>query len=107
MKIKYVYCQYCNAVSRVLQLQAVVVGLLASVVTMMLGWIPKRKFNFYHVLLLCSSSVLTAACASITLGMSIVTSHSRIAHTLTTDMCIQFMLKRCILWYRHYFVALT
>lgn len=51
------------------QCQAIVVGFLASVVAMIMGWIPEGKFNIHHGLLLCASSVLTAAVASFVLGM--------------------------------------
>lgn len=44
------------------------VGFLASVVAMIMGWIPEGKFNLHHGLLLCASSVLTAAVASFVLG---------------------------------------
>ena len=53
------------------QAQAIVVGFLASMAAMILGWIPQGKFNIYHGLLLCSSSVLTAAVASFILGESV------------------------------------
>lgn len=54
------------------QCQAIVVGFLASVVAMIMGWIPEGKFNIHHGLLLCASSVLTAAVASFVLGALMV-----------------------------------
>ncbi len=53
-----------------IQAQAIVVGFLASVAAMIFGWIPQGKFNLSHGLLLCASSVTTAAVASFVLGMS-------------------------------------
>jgi solute carrier family 41 len=50
--------------------QAVVVGLLAAIFAMMLGWIPQRKFSVTEGLLLCASSVITAALASLILGIA-------------------------------------
>ena len=44
------------------------VGFLASIAAMILGWIPEGKFDINHGLLLCASSVLTAAIASFVLG---------------------------------------
>ncbi|KAJ8301508.1 hypothetical protein KUTeg_020495 [Tegillarca granosa] len=38
------------------QAQAIVVGFLASMVAMIMGWIPEGKFNVHHGLLLCASS---------------------------------------------------
>jgi solute carrier family 41 len=51
------------------QAQALVVGLLAAVFAIVLGWVPEGKFNLLHGLLLCTSSVLTAGIASFVLGM--------------------------------------
>lgn len=50
------------------QAQAVVVGFLAAVAAMLLAWIPEGKFDIHHAFLLCASSVLTAALASLILG---------------------------------------
>jgi len=50
------------------QAQAIVIGFLASVAAMILGWIPEGKFNISHAFLLCTSSVLTASLASLVLG---------------------------------------
>lgn len=54
------------------QAQAIVVGFLASVVAMVMGWIPQGKFDLYHGLLLCASSMFTAAVASFVLGAVMV-----------------------------------
>ncbi|XP_041349862.1 solute carrier family 41 member 1-like [Gigantopelta aegis] len=54
------------------QAQAIVVGLVASVVAMVMGWIPEGEFNFHHGVLLCASSVFTAAVASFILGLIMV-----------------------------------
>ncbi|KAH3819943.1 hypothetical protein DPMN_121687 [Dreissena polymorpha] len=35
---------------------------------MVMGWIPDGKFNMQHALLLCASSMCTAALASFVLG---------------------------------------
>ena len=51
-----------------IQAQATVVGFLASIAAMVMGWIPEGKFNIGHGFLLCTSSVLTAAIASFVLG---------------------------------------
>jgi solute carrier family 41 len=52
------------------QLQAIVVGLLAALVSLAMGWMPKGDFNVQHALVLCSSSISTAAITSLGLGMS-------------------------------------
>ena len=44
------------------------VGFLASVVAMVMGWIPEGVFKFQHGLLLCASSMCTASLASFVLG---------------------------------------
>ncbi|XP_060062971.1 solute carrier family 41 member 1-like [Ylistrum balloti] len=54
------------------QAQAIVVGFLASMVAMIMGWIPQGKFDLYHGLLLCASSMFTAAVASFVLGAVMV-----------------------------------
>jgi len=46
-----------------------VVGQLAAVFAIILSWIPQWKFDLRHCLLLCTSSVLTAAIASFILGI--------------------------------------
>uniref|UniRef100_A0A674HMD7 Solute carrier family 41 member n=1 Tax=Taeniopygia guttata TaxID=59729 RepID=A0A674HMD7_TAEGU len=47
------------------QVQATVVGFLAAVAAVILGWIPEGKYRFDHSVLLCSSSVATAFIASL------------------------------------------
>ncbi|KAK2168291.1 hypothetical protein LSH36_18g03047 [Paralvinella palmiformis] len=54
------------------QAQAIVVGFFASIAAMIFGWIPEGKFNISHGLLLCASSVTTAALASFVLGSIMV-----------------------------------
>lgn len=51
-----------------LQIQATVVGFLASVFAVVMGWIPDGEFSWQHALLLCSSSLFTASVASLVLG---------------------------------------
>ncbi|XP_064489344.1 solute carrier family 41 member 1-like isoform X2 [Ornithodoros turicata] len=51
-----------------LQCQATVVGFLASLFAMVMGWIPDGEFSWKHALLLCSSSLVTASVASLVLG---------------------------------------
>ena len=50
------------------QLQAIVVGFLAALVALAMGWVPEGRFNLRHALVLCSSSVSTASLASLALG---------------------------------------
>jgi len=61
------------------QLQAIVVGFLAALVSLAMGWVPQGHFNIRHALVLCSSSVSTASLASLALGgimiLVIVISH--------------------------------
>ncbi len=52
-----------------IQLQAIVVGFLASIVSIAMGWVPQGHFNIRHALVLCSSSVSTASITSLALGM--------------------------------------
>uniref|UniRef100_A0A8D3DX31 Solute carrier family 41 member n=1 Tax=Scophthalmus maximus TaxID=52904 RepID=A0A8D3DX31_SCOMX len=47
------------------QLQATVLGLLASLLATVLGWMAEGKMPFNHVVLLCSTSVSTAFMASL------------------------------------------
>jgi len=51
------------------QLQAIVVGFLAALVSLAMGWVPQGHFNIRHALVLCSSSVSTASIASLALGL--------------------------------------
>lgn len=52
----------------ILQLQATVFGLLASLMATVLGWMAEGKMPFHHVALLCSTSVSTAFMASLLQG---------------------------------------
>jgi solute carrier family 41 len=52
-----------------IQLQAIVVGFLAAIVSLAMGWVPEGHFNLRHALVLCSSSVSTASIASLALGI--------------------------------------
>uniref|UniRef100_A0A3Q2Y362 Solute carrier family 41 member n=1 Tax=Hippocampus comes TaxID=109280 RepID=A0A3Q2Y362_HIPCM len=54
------------------QVQATVVGFLAAVAAVVLGWIPEGKFQMSHAVLLCSSSVATAFIASMLQGFIMV-----------------------------------
>ncbi|XP_053974247.1 solute carrier family 41 member 1-like [Hylaeus volcanicus] len=56
-----------------IQCQATVVGLLASIAAVILGWIPEARFDIHHALLLCSSALVTAFVASFLLGLVMVT----------------------------------
>lgn len=51
-----------------IQAQATVVGFLASLFAMVMGWIPQGEFPLDHALLLCASSLFTASIASFILG---------------------------------------
>lgn len=55
-----------------IQCQALVVGFLASFAAVILGWVPTGNFHIQHGLLLCASSVVTAAGASFVLGLVMV-----------------------------------
>uniref|UniRef100_A0A4W4EB84 Solute carrier family 41 member n=1 Tax=Electrophorus electricus TaxID=8005 RepID=A0A4W4EB84_ELEEL len=54
------------------QVQATVVGFLAAVAAVILGWIPEGRFQMSHATLLCSSSVATAFIASLLQGIIMV-----------------------------------
>ncbi|XP_039618120.1 solute carrier family 41 member 2-like [Polypterus senegalus] len=54
------------------QVQATVVGFLAALAAVILGWIPEGKFQVDHAVLLCSSSVATAFIASLLQGIIMV-----------------------------------
>ncbi|XP_078049410.1 solute carrier family 41 member 1-like [Augochlora pura] len=56
-----------------IQCQAMVVGLLASLAAVVLGWIPDARFDIHHALLLCASALATASVASFLLGLVMVT----------------------------------
>uniref|UniRef100_A0A2L2Y4X6 Solute carrier family 41 member 1 n=1 Tax=Parasteatoda tepidariorum TaxID=114398 RepID=A0A2L2Y4X6_PARTP len=51
-----------------LQCQSLVLGLISSVFASAVGWIREGEFNFHNVLLLASSSLVTASIASFLLG---------------------------------------
>ncbi|KOB75011.1 Solute carrier family 41 member 1 [Operophtera brumata] len=55
-----------------IQCQAVLVGFLAAMAAVAMGWIPEGQFNIHHALLLCASSVLTASLASLALGLIMI-----------------------------------
>ncbi|KAG7154487.1 Solute carrier family 41 member 1-like [Homarus americanus] len=50
-----------------IQCQAIVVGFLASVAAVVMGWIPEGHFDFLHALLLCAAALVTASLASLIL----------------------------------------
>lgn len=52
------------------QVQATVVGFLASIAAVIFSWIPEGHFRLSHAVLLCASSVATAFIASLLLGMT-------------------------------------
>ena len=54
------------------QCQGIVVGLLASLTGLIMGWAPTGRLNPEHGLLLCASSVFTASLASFVLGLVMV-----------------------------------
>jgi len=54
------------------QCQGIVVGFLASVVGMAMGWLPAGKFDIDHALLLCASAVVTSSIASFALGVVMI-----------------------------------
>ncbi|CAB1345884.1 unnamed protein product [Coregonus sp. 'balchen'] len=56
----------------IVQVQATVVGFLAAVAAVVLGWIPEGKFQMSHAVLLCSASVATAFIASMLQGFIMV-----------------------------------
>lgn len=53
-----------------IQVQATVVGFLASIAAVIFGWIPEGHFRLGHAVLLCASSVATAFIASLLLGIA-------------------------------------
>ncbi|CAG2053076.1 unnamed protein product [Timema podura] len=55
-----------------IQCQAIVVGLLASLAAVVMGWVPEGKFDLAHGLLLCASSLVTASAASFVLGLVMI-----------------------------------
>ncbi|XP_063307365.1 solute carrier family 41 member 1 [Pelobates fuscus] len=55
-----------------IQVQATVVGFLASIAAVIFGWIPDGIFRIDHAVLLCASSVSTAFIASLILGLVMI-----------------------------------
>lgn len=55
-----------------IQVQATVVGFLASIAAVIFGWIPDGHFLIEHAVLLCASSVSTAFIASLILGIIMI-----------------------------------
>nr|XP_053638471.1 solute carrier family 41 member 1-like isoform X2 [Cherax quadricarinatus] len=55
-----------------IQCQAIVVGFLASVAAVVMGWIPEGHFNILHALLLCAAALVTASLASLILSTIMV-----------------------------------
>ena len=55
-----------------IQVQAIVVGLIASAFAILVDWLPEQTINFSHGILLCAASVVTASIASFALGMVMV-----------------------------------
>ncbi|KAJ8400209.1 hypothetical protein AAFF_G00399030 [Aldrovandia affinis] len=55
-----------------IQVQATVVGFLASIAAVIFGWIPEGHFKIGHAVLLCASSVATAFIASLLLGLIMI-----------------------------------
>lgn len=55
-----------------IQCQAILVGFLAAMAAVAMGWIPDGQFDIHHALLLCASSVLTASFASLVLGLIMI-----------------------------------
>ncbi|KAG0719862.1 Solute carrier family 41 member 1 [Chionoecetes opilio] len=55
-----------------IQCQALVVGFLASVAAVVMGWIPEGHFDLLHALLLCAAALVTASFASFILSLIMV-----------------------------------
>jgi solute carrier family 41 len=54
------------------QCQGIVVGFVASLVAVLMDWLPEGQFNVDHALLLCAASIVTASIASFLLGLVMV-----------------------------------
>ena len=55
-----------------IQVQAIIVGLIASTFAIFMDWLPEKRIDFSHGILLCASSVVTASIASFVLGLVMV-----------------------------------
>ncbi|CAF0934245.1 unnamed protein product [Rotaria sp. Silwood1] len=55
-----------------IQLQAIVIGFLAALVSILISWLSQGHFNIRYALILCSSSVSTATIASTVLGVVMI-----------------------------------
>ena len=55
-----------------IQVQAIIVGLIASTFAIFMDWLPEKRIDFSHGLLLCAASVVTASIASFVLGLVMV-----------------------------------
>lgn len=55
-----------------IQCQATVLGFIASLIAVIMGWIPQGQFNVSHALVLCASAIFTASIASLILGCIMV-----------------------------------
>merc|ERR1719458_997972 len=55
-----------------IQVQAIIVGLIASTFAIFMDWLPEKRIDFSHGLLLCAASVVTASIASFILGLVMV-----------------------------------
>lgn len=68
------YYNYLTAKSNLalIQIQGVVVGGLASIFALLVGWLPQLKFDLAQALLLSTSSILTASMASFCLGVIMI-----------------------------------
>ena len=73
------------------------VGLLAALFAVVLGWVPEGKFSIIHGLLLAVSSVLTAGIASFVLGMT-TTCYSPLCLTRSGFMLILCLLQDFLLY---------
>lgn len=62
-------------IALILQLQATVLSLLASLMAILLGWMAEGKMPFGHAVLLCSTSVSTVFVASLLQGNNTTCNH--------------------------------
>jgi len=76
--------------SKIFQCQAIVVGFLASVAAVILGWIPDGHFDVNHALILCTSSVVTASIASFVLGERLIQHYITSFHTMRLNSLSNF-----------------